>query len=155
MGGGLAFRRWFGHCQCLKVNYLFQLMSSVITPIPLLNKGGQSSNQGAEETSLRPDATQNGPKTTLGRRANAHTGEENSYILTIYLGKLWLRSSLPTYVGRFGGCLSIYGQAVPEPPFLMSDKHYSVSMSRKLSLRKSLDTHFLPVCQRYCLWTTN
>ena len=50
----------------------------------LSHKGDQFPNQGAEETSLRPDETENGPKTTLGRRADAHTREENSFILTMY-----------------------------------------------------------------------
>ena len=38
--------------------------------------------EGAEETALRPDETENGSKTSLRRGENADTGEENSYILT-------------------------------------------------------------------------
>ena len=49
---------------------------------PLSHKGDQFANQGSEETPLRTDETENGPKTTLGRRADAHTREENSFILT-------------------------------------------------------------------------
>ena len=152
MGGGLAFRRWFGHCQCLKVNYLFQLMSSVITPNPIIEQRRPIFQSRCWRNVTTPWCDSKWPQ-NHSREASECSHRRRKFIYFDNLfGELGLRSSLPTYVGRFGGCMSIYGQAAPEPP---SDKHYSVSMSRKLSIRKSLDTHFLPVCQRYCLWTTN
>ena len=50
----------------------------------IINSGVQVVNffyEGAEETPLRPDETENGPKAHFRRGTNAHSRKENSSIL--------------------------------------------------------------------------